>query len=957
MLEKTYQPADIEARIHAEWEEAQAFKAGLPERRRAEPYCIVIPPPNVTGSLHMGHALDVTLQDILSRHQRMLGKDVLWLPGTDHAGIATQLVVERRLSERQLNRRTLGREKFLEEVWKWKAESGGTIVSQLKRLGASCDWSRERFTMDEGLSKAVLKVFVDLHKAGLIYKDKRLVNWDPEFQSAVSDLEVDMVDVTGSFRWVEGGVDKEGNPIAFSEAALAKALAKDPGGHMYHLRYPLTGKTFDPKDAASFIVVATTRPETMLGDTGVAVHPDDERYKALVGKTCDLPLVGRQIRIVTDTYSDPEKGSGAVKITPAHDFNDYEVGKRAGLEVLNILDAKAALNDNAPVAYRGLDRFAARLRVTADLVAGGFVVKIEPHTQSVPRAQRGNAVIEPWLTDQWYVDAATLAKPAMAAVRAGKTKFVPEKYVDDYFRWLENIQPWCISRQLWWGHQIPVWYGPTIEDGKLIYRNPITTAGEVFVSTTEEGVKQEAQKKYGKPVEFWPAETAMPISLENHDKVYLVRDPDVLDTWFSSGLWPFSTLGWPEQTPDLARFYPTSVLVTGFDIIFFWVARMMMLGCHFMPEVPFHDVYIHGLVRDEKGRKMSKSVGNVVDPLVLIEQYGADALRFTMAALTTQGRDVKLDKHRVEGYRNFATRLWNAARFAEMNECVRQKNFDPADVKETVNRWIAGETERAVKAVTSAIAAYKFNEAATVAYEFTWGTFCDWYVELTKPILGGEDHAATVETRATTAWVLDQILKMLHPFMPFITEELWGRMVEVGVKRENLLCLSAWPSLEKLQNPEADTEIGWLVQLISEVRSVRSEMNVPAGAKIPLVLMGASKTTRARITHHGDTIQRMARIEDISFATAAPAGSAQIVVGEATGCLLLEGVIDMNAEKARLQKEIAGVVSDIAKMDAKLNNPSFMNRAKPDAIEETLERKAELTLAIGKLQAALKRLE
>ncbi len=922
MLEKTYQPAEIEARIHKEWEEAQAFKAGRADRVDAEPYCITIPPPNVTGSLHMGHALNNTLQDVLCRYQRMKGRDVLWQPGTDHAGIATQLVVERRLMERQVHRRDIGREKFLEEVWRWKAESGGTIVNQLKRLGASCDWSRERFTMDEGLSRAVLKVFVELHRAGLIYKDKRLVNWDPAFQSAVSDLEVEMVDVTGSFKWSEGQFDKEGNAIAFSEAALAKALSKDPGGHMYLLRYPLTGKTFDPKDPATFIVVATTRPETMLGDTGVAVHPDDDRYKALVGKTVDLPLVGRKIPIVADTYSDPEKGSGAVKITPAHDFNDYEVGKRTKLELINIFDAKAVLNENVPEAYRGLDRFDARKRVTADLVAGGYVVRIEPHTQAVPRAQRGNAVIEPWLTDQWYVDAATLAKPAMQAVRDGKTRFLPEKYADDYFRWLENIQPWCISRQLWWGHQIPAWYGP---DGKI------------FVAADEGEATRAAKAFYG-------------------NDVALTRDPDVLDTWFSSGLWPFSTLGWPDDTKELKRYYPTNALVTGFDIIFFWVARMMMLGTHFMHAVPFHDVYIHGLVRDEKGRKMSKSIGNVIDPLGLIDQYGADALRFTLAALTTQGRDVKLTTARVEGYRNFATKLWNAARFAEMNECVRQKDFDPKSATETVNRWIAGETERAVTSVTSAILAYKFNEAANAGYEFTWGTFCDWYLELIKPILAGENNEATAETRATTAWVLDQILKMLHPFMPFITEELWGRMVEVGVQRQSLLALSTWPELKGLQIDAADEEIGWLITLISEVRSVRSEMNVPAGAKIPLVVIGASKETRARVARHGETIQRMARIEDIGFAASAPKGSAQIVVGEATVCLPLEGVIDMSAEKARLDKEIAGVASDLGKMDAKLQNPSFMSRAKPEAIEETQERKAELLQAMSKLQAAVKRL-
>ena len=594
-----------------------------------------------------------------------------------------------------------------------------------------------------------------------------------------------------------------------------------------------------------------------------------------------------------------------------------------GLEVINILDAKAALNDNVPKAYQGLDRFAARRKVTADLVAGGYVVKIEPHTQSVPRAQRGNAVIEPWLSDQWYVDAGTLAKPALEAVRSGKTKFVPEKYADDYFRWLENIQPWCISRQLWWGHQIPAWYGP---DGKI------------FVAMDEANADAQAKSHYGQ---------AQP----------LTRDPDVLDTWFSSALWPFSTLGWPENTKELKRYYPNAALVTGFDIIFFWVARMMMMGQHFMHDVPFRDVYIHALVRDEKGRKMSKSIGNVIDPLTLIDQYGADALRFTMAAMAAQGRDLKLSTSRVEGYRNFATKLWNAARFAEMNECVRQKNFDPKGVKETVNRWIAGETERAVAAVTAAIDGYKFNEAANAAYDFTWGTFCDWYVELTKPILNGDDDAAIAETRATTAWVLDQILKILHPFMPFITEELWGRMVEVGVKRDALLCLSAWPVLKNLQNAQADAEIGWLITLISDVRSVRSEMNVPGGAKIPLVMLGASAETKARADRHEDTIKRMARLDGIGFATAPPKGSAQIVVAEATVCLPLAGVIDMAAEKTRLEKEIAADTADLGKMNAKLENPSFMSRAKPEAIEETLERKAEVEQSLARLHAALKRIE
>jgi valyl-tRNA synthetase len=885
MLEKTYHPTGVEARIHEAWVEAQAFKAGRPERATAEPYAIVIPPPNVTGSLHMGHALNNTLQDVLCRFERMRGKDVLWQPGTDHAGIATQLVVERQMMERQEpGRHQIGRDKFIEKVWKWKAESGGTIVNQLQRLGASCDWSRERFTMDEGLSRAVLKVFVDLYNAGLIYKDKRLVNWDPEFQSAISDLEVDMVEVKG---------------------------------HLWHFKYPLKD------DPTRFIVVATTRPETMLGDTAVAVHPDDARYKDLVGRTVILPLVGREIPIIADAYSDPEKGSGAVKITPAHDFNDYEVGKRHSLPLVNIFDASASLNDNVPNQYRGLDRFAARKRVVADLEALGLVAKIEPNTHPVPHAQRGSAVVEPWLTDQWYVNAAELAKRAIAAVEADDTSIIPKSWEKTYFEWMRNIQPWCISRQIWWGHQIPAWYGPD---------------GRVFVAQAEAAAVTAAAAHYG-------------------ENVTLRRDPDVLDTWFSSALWPFSTLGWPEQTAELDRFYPTSVLVTGFDIIFFWVARMMMMGLHFMQEVPFHDVYIHALVRDEKGAKMSKTKGNVMDPLVLIDKYGADALRFTLAAMAAQGRDIKLSTQRIEGYRNFATKLWNAARFAEMNECVRQKGFDPGAVGQTINRWIAGEVERTCTAVTAGIVAYKFNEAATAVYEFTWGTFCDWYLELAKPILTGNDEAAKAETRATTAWALDQVLKLLHPFMPFITEELWARLVEVGIERENLLCLSSWPAFAGLANKDADEEIGWLVKLVSEVRSVRSEMNVPAAAKIPLLLVGAAKTTRARVEQHEETIARLARLDGISIAKAPPKGAAQIVLGEAIAALPLAGVIDMATERARLNREMEKCAAEIRKIDTKLANASFVAKAPSEVVEENRERRAAFEATLHKLQAALKRLE
>jgi valyl-tRNA synthetase len=965
MLEKTYQPADIEARIHQEWMAADAFKAGRPERAQASPYCIVIPPPNVTGSLHMGHALNNTLQDVLCRFERMRGKDVLWQPGTDHAGIATQLVVERQMMERQEpGRYKIGRDKFIEKVWAWKAESGGTITNQLKRLGASCDWSRERFTMDEGLSKAVLKVFVDLYNEKLIYKDKRLVNWDPAFQSAISDLEVEMIEVKGAFNWTAGDPDKP-----FDAKALGKVLDRNPSGHLYHFRYPLKdGATFrfptafgeDGKPTKwadrNYIVVATTRPETMLGDTAVAVHPKDERYAALIGKTVVLPLVGREIPIVADEYSDPEKGSGAVKITPGHDFNDYQVGRRHDLPVINILDAAAQLNDEVPEKYRGLDRFVARKQVVADLVALGLVEKIEAHAHAVPHAQRGNAVVEPWLTDQWYVDAATLAKQAIAKVESSETKFVPRNWEKTYFEWMRNIEPWCISRQIWWGHQIPAWYGPN---------------GKVFVAESEEVAYAQARKHYaagspppgGEGLGVGGAPTAdglrsPPPGLPHKGggEVRLTRDPDVLDTWFSSALWPFSTLGWPEETKELRRFYPTSVLVTGFDIIFFWVARMMMMGLHFMKEIPFRDVYIHALVRDEKGQKMSKTKGNVMDPLEIIDQYGADALRFTMAAMAAQGRDLKLSTTRVEGYRNFATKLWNAARFAEMNGCARSAGFDPTKLEQTVNRWIAGEVQRAADQVTKGIATYKFNEAAGAIYEFVWGTFCDWYLELIKPILEGGADAAKAETRATTAWVLDQILKLLHPFMPFITEELWTRRGGT-----DLLCLTAWPSIEGVEEAYSDTnasdEMMWVIRLVAEARSIRSEMNVPVAAKLPLTLSDTETHTKHYASANSASIVRMARLEDEIRFGPPPIGSAQYVVSGTTAALSLAGFIDMKAERARLQREIENVRNEIRKVDAKFANESFMAKAPPEIVEENRERKADFEATVKKLQVALKRVE
>ena len=926
MLEKTYQPSGIEADIYRRWEEAGAFACGRPDRlaRDAESYCIVIPPPNVTGSLHMGHALNNTLQDVLVRFERMRGKDVLWQPGTDHAGIATQMVVERQLMEHQQpGRREMGRDAFVERVWEWKAESGGTILNQLKRLGASCDWARERFTMDEGLSRAVLKVFVDLYREKLIYKDKRLVNWDPKLETAISDLEVQQVETKG---------------------------------HLWHLRYPIEG------EEGRFIVVATTRPETMLGDTGVAVHPDDERYQDLIGKHALLPLVGRRLQIVADLHADPEQGSGAVKITPAHDFNDFEVGRRHDLEMINIFDRHACINDNAPETYRGLDRFEARKRVVADLEAQDLLERIEDHTHVVPYGDRSNVVIEPYLTEQWYVDAATLAKPAIAAVEQGDTVFVPKTWEKTYFEWMRNIQPWCISRQLWWGHQIPAWYGLSMQKP---LDHPNLNEEAIFVGLTEDDVRREAEEYYGRPVEFHAsfeqyAEAKQQFVIDyraDPGPAPLYRDPDVLDTWFSSALWPFSTLGWPDETPELARYYKTDVLVTAFDIIFFWVARMMMMGLHFRDEVPFHTVYIHALVRDEKGQKMSKSKGNVIDPLELIDAYGADALRFTLAAMAAQGRDIKLAKSRVEGYRNFGTKLWNAARFLEMNECVTRPDFDPRSPELTVNRWIAGKVEKAAAAVTEGIASYRFNEAAGAVYQFVWRIYCDWYLELIKPLLQGDDEAAKAETRATAAWALDQALKLLHPFTPFITEELWQRLGERAGGRDEMLILSEWPELDGLSDEWAAQELGWEIRFVSEVRSVRSEMNVPAGALVPVVISGADPGTRANAEGYDDTLKRLARIEEIDFADEPPKGTVQIVLGEATVALRLEGIIDIAEETARLQREIAKVGSEIEKLSAKLSNEQFVSRAPEHVVEEQRERKADAEAAEARLKEALKRIE
>jgi len=891
MLDKTYDPKEIEARRYPEWENEGAFRAH-PESPK-QPYCIVIPPPNVTGSLHMGHALDNTLQDVLIRWRRMKGDDVLWQPGTDHAGIATQMVVVRNLEQEGIglavegaarndaNKKLLNREEFLAKVWEWKAYSGGTITGQLRRLGASCDWSRERFTMDEGLSKAVLEVFVELYRQGLIYKDLRLVNWDPKMLTAISDLEVE---------------------------------SREVKGHLWYFKYPIEGSPDE------FIVVATTRPETMLGDTGIAVHPDDPKWKHLIGKHAVLPLVGRRIAIVGDEYSDPEKGSGAVKITPAHDFNDFEVGRRHNLEAINIFDKFARVNDKAPEKYRGLDRFEARKVIVAEMEELGLVEKIEPHTHAVPYGDRGGVPVEPYLTEQWYADAKKLAEAPLAAARDGRVKFVPERGREDFFRWMENIEPWCVSRQLWWGHQIPAWYGP---DKK------------VFVALSEEEARAEARAHYGKDVA-------------------LERDPDVLDTWFSSALWPFSTLGWPDQTAELAKYYPTSTLVTGWDILFFWVARMMMMGMHFMKEVPFRTVYLHGLVTDEKGQKMSKSKGNVIDPLELIDKYGADALRFTMTSLAaSQAGRLRLSPARVEGARNFATKLWNATRFAEMNGAALPKGFDPASASLTVNKWMLGELARANQAIDKALTDFRLNEAANTLYEFVWGVVCDWYVELTKPIVQGADGPDKDETRAITAFVLRETVKLMHPVMPFITEELWDKL---GHRAEHgPLIGQPWPAPTAIDTA-ADAEMGWLVKLIQDIRSARAELNVPAGAKLKLLVIGGNDTTAAQLETHRAAIERLARIEGVEAAASAPKASLQIVVGEATYALPVGEVIDLKAESARLQKEIKKLADEVGKIDAKLANAAFVARAPEEVVEEQRERRAQAEQTGARLSAALERL-
>lgn len=891
MLEKSFVPQEIEKKIYDQWEKSGVFACDLTRDGKLTNrpvYTIMMPPPNVTGNLHLGHALTYTLQDLMVRFKRMTGYDVLWQPGTDHAGIATQMVVERNLEKDGIKGRDLGREKFLERVWAWKEESGGAIVTQQRRLGISPDWSRQRFTMDEGLSIAVRKVFVELYRQELIYRDKRLVNWDSKFQTAVSDLEV---------------------------------IQQETKGNLWYIHYPLA------ENPSEKITIATTRPETMLGDTAVAVHPEDSRYQHLIGKMITLPLTGRQIPIVADEYCDPEKGSGAVKITPAHDFNDFEVGKRHNLPMMNILDANACLNESVPEAYRGMTVSQARKKILEDLEALELLGEIEAITHTVPHGDRSGVEIQPWLTDQWFLDAATLAKPALTAVQEGKTKFVPEFWVNTYYEWLNNIQPWCISRQLWWGHQIPAWFGPD---------------RYIFVAESEEEALQQAKEHYGKEVD-------------------LKRDDDVLDTWFSSALWPFSTLGWPANTPDLKRYYPTDVLCTGFDIIFFWVARMMMMGLHFMKDIPFKTVYIHALVRDEKGAKMSKSKGNVIDPLMLMDKYGTDAVRYTLCSLATPGRDMKLGESRVEGSRNFMTKLWNSARFLQMNGCERVDHFDPTSVTLTVNQWIISELAQLASRVYNSIESYRFDDASSDLYRFLWGTYCDFYLEFLKPIFANvEDETSLQESRATSAWVMGEFLRIAHPVMPFITEELWKSFGD-----QTPLISASWPEYGRQEvdaqfvNADSQAEMAWLVDLISQIRSRRVEFNVPVSAQIALEVYEVTDQLRQRVDRHDVILKRLGRLSHIHLHQGHPEslkGAVQFIVENTTFVLPLADTIDIAAEIERFQKEMQALDKEINSLGGRLSNQDFVRKAKAEVIEDAKERLSAAHLAKEKVAQALERL-
>jgi valyl-tRNA synthetase len=876
-LDKHFDAAAIEPRIYRDWEAGGAF-AARPESNAA-PFTIMIPPPNVTGSLHVGHALTNVLQDILVRYRRMQGRDVLWQPGTDHAGIATQMVVERLLARENIDRKDLGRDKFLERVWAWKAESGGNITRQLRRLGASPDWGRERFTMDEGLSVAVREAFVRLYEDGLIYRDNRLVNWDPVLQTAVSDLEVE---------------------------------TKEQKGFLWYLRYPVEG--------GGEIVVATTRPETMLGDTAVAVHPENEKLAHMIGKFVVLPLLGRRIPIVGDAYADPEKGTGAVKITPAHDFNDFEVGKRHSLPMISILDLQARITlaelGEVPDFVRslaGVDRFEARKLIVAELERLEVLEKIEPHVNQVPRGERSDTVIEPRLTVQWYCNAGALAGPAIEAVESGRIQFMPKPWENTYFAWMRDIQPWCISRQLWWGHRIPAWYGPD---------------GAVYVARDEAAARAQAG-----------------------EGVALRQDEDVLDTWFSSALWPFSTLGWPDRTAELSKYYPTDVLVTAFDIIFFWVARMVMMGLYFMGDVPFRNVLMHGLVRDERGQKMSKVKGNVVDPIDLIDAYGTDALRYSVAS-AGQGRDVKLGARIVETNRGFITKIWNAARFCEMNGVAPNPAFRTEAAKLALSRWILDAANTAVRGATAALDAFRPDEYARICYQFAWGDFCDWFLEFAKPGFAGEDAA---EIRDVAAHVLGTLLRLLHPLIPFVTEELWAQL---GYGEAGSLIRTAWPVAETVVDAQAAAaEVSWVIELISQIRTVRSEMNIPPAAKSPVLLAGAAPETLARAASWQEAIFRMARASEIGPVTGAiPKNSAQAVLNEATIILPLAELIDLDAERARLRAARAKAAAELEKVAAKLANADFVNRAPESIIAENHERQDNFRSEIARLDAALGRI-
>ena len=858
MMDKRFDSNLIEEKWYKKWLDSGAFSSNSSSTKK--PYVIMMPPPNVTGSLHIGHALTFTIQDILIRFHRMQGFDVLWQPGTDHAGIATQMVVERELAKSNITRHSLGREKFVEKVWEWKEKSGGEITNQLKALGTSPDWEKERFTMDEGLSQAVNFVFVKLYKEGLIYRDKRLVNWDPKLFTAISDLEVEQKDMQGKF---------------------------------WYFKYPV-------EDSDEFLTIATTRPETMLGDTAVAVNPEDGRYKHLEGKNVVLPILNRPIPIIFDNYSDPEKGSGAVKITPAHDFNDFEVGKRHKLEMINIFNSDASINENGPEEYVGLDRFAARIKIIEHMKSLSLFVKEENITHTVPHGDRSNVIVEPWLMDQWYVDAKKLAIPAIEAVKNGKTKFVPKNWDKTYFEWMNNIQPWCVSRQLWWGHRIPAWFGP---DKKI------------FVETNQQDAEKAAELHYGK-------------------KVTLHQDEDVLDTWFSSALWPFSTLGWPENTADLKKYYPTDVLVTGFDIIFFWVARMMMMGIHFMDkEIPFKEVYIHALVRDDKGQKMSKSKGNVLDPLDLSKKYGADSLRFTLTAMAAQGRDIKLSEERIAGYRNFSTKIWNGCKFLEFNNCITELDKDLTTIDLEVNRWIINLYNELNQRVKISIKDYKFNDAADALYQFIWKDYCDWYIEFIKPILSNtNDLDALNETKCVSINIMKNVLLMLHPIMPYVTEEIFENLFQ---SRE-LAILSPWP---KTINPKDSNEnsIDLSIQLISAVRSIRVEKNIPSKSRPCIILKNVNLEKKRIINDNKNLIINLAKLSEIKFSSDEEVINEKFIVttiDNITLMLPLEGLIDFDGERNRLNKELTDINNEIDIINKRLSNPMYIKKAPSNVVNE-----------------------